>query len=256
MLGAVAGDIIGSVYEGAGLKATDFPLFHPRCRPTDDSVLTLAVAEAIMTERPYGEVIREFARRYPDAGYGGRFYRWFQSGDSAPYNSFGNGSAMRVSPVGFAFDSRERVLEEAEATALPTHNHPEGVKGAKAVALAAYLGRTGAGKAAIRRAVSAEVGYDLSGSPEEIRPGYAFDVTCQGSVPEAIICFLETDSWESAVRTAISLGGDADTQACIAGAIADAFYGGLPGEVEQKVFAILPEDLSEVARRWKERYPR
>ncbi len=251
MIGAIAGDIVGSVYEGAGIKTTDFPLFDPRCRPTDDSVLTIAVAEAIMSERPYGEVIREFARRHPHAGYGGSFRSWFRRDDAGPYGSWGNGSAMRVSPVGFAFDTEEKVIQEAAETAMPTHNHPEGIKGAQAVALAVFLARKGHDKEGIRGAVVEATGYDLSRSVGEIRPTYRFDVSCQGSVPEAIVCFLETDSWEAAVRAAISLGGDADTQACIAGGIADAFYGGVPGPVEEKVMELLPEDLAEAVRRWK-----
>lgn len=255
MMGAIAGDIVGSVYEGAGIKTTDFPLFDPRCRPTDDSVLTIAVADAILSGRPYGEAIREFARRHPHAGYGGSFRSWFRHDDAGPYGSWGNGSAMRVSPVGFAFDTQEKVMQEAAASAMPTHDHPEGIKGAQAVALAVFLARKGHDKAAIRDAVVEATGYDLSRSVGEIRPDYRFDVSCQGSVPEAIVCFLATNSWEAAVRAAISLGGDADTQACIAGGIADAFYGGVPEPVEEKVMAILPEDLAVVVRRWESTGP-
>jgi ADP-ribosylglycohydrolase len=223
MIGAIAGDIIGSVYEGRPIKTKDFPLFHPRCRYTDDSVLTVAVAKAILEDRDYLKAVREIARRYPHAGYGGLFYRWLHSDDPRPYSSWGNGSAMRISPVGFAFDTADVVLREAARSAEITHNHPEGVKGAQAAALAVFLARTTRDKYLIRDRVSAQFGYDLDRKLENIRPCYRFDVSCQGTVPEAIIAFLESDSYEDAVRNAVSLGGDSDTLACITGGIAEAY---------------------------------
>lgn len=170
MIGAIAGDIIGSIYEWDPIKTTDFPLFDPSCHITDDSVLTIAIAAAILSGRPYSETVREFGRNYPSAGYGGMFKRWLYADDPQPYNSWGNGSAMRVSPVGFAFDSEETVLAEAQKSAEITHNHPEGIKGAQATALAIFLARTGHDKAAIRERITAQFGYDLARSVDEIRP--------------------------------------------------------------------------------------
>jgi ADP-ribosylglycohydrolase len=250
MIGAIAGDIIGSVYEFGRIKTKVFPLFDPGCDFTDDSVLTVAVARAILDGRPYGEVVREFGRHYPGAGYGGMFARWLDSDEPCPYNSFGNGSAMRVSPVGFAFACREDVLREAGKSAEFTHNHPEGIKGAQATALAIYLARTGAAKDDIRREIGDGFGYNLDRTLEAIRPGYGFDETCQRTVPEAIIAFLESDSWEDAVRNAVSLGGDSDTLACITGGIAEAFYGGVPKPVEAKVRKVLPADLWATTERF------
>lgn len=208
MIGAFAGDIIGSVYENCPTKHTDFvPLFHERSAPTDDSVLTVATAHALLTDRDYSSAYRAFGRQYPRAGYGGSFIRWLREDDASPYNSWGNGSAMRVSPIGWAFETKEEVLAEAERSAAVTHNHPEGIKGAQATALAVYLGRKGSGKAKIREEIEALFGYDLKRHTEDIRTEYRFDVSCQGSVPEAIICFLEAKSVEDAIRLAISLGG-------------------------------------------------
>lgn len=224
MIGAIAGDIIGSVYENLRTKRKDFRLFTPVSTFTDDTVLTVAVADAILSGTDYGETIKAYARRHPMRGYGPRFLAWMVTPGTKPYNSFGNGSAMRISPVAYAFDSEEDVVREAEQSAACTHSHPEGIKGAQAVALAVFLARKGAGKDEIRQAVSGRFGYDLSRTVDGIRPGYRIDLTCQGSVPEAIIAFLDSESFEDAVRNAVSLGGDADTQACIAGAIAEAHY--------------------------------
>lgn len=229
LLGAIVGDIVGSVYEGKGKKTKSwfFPLIRRRSRCTDDTIMTVAVASSILDDRDYDMNLRDFGRRFPGRGYGGNFGRWLHSDDPAPYNSWGNGSAMRASPVGLAFDSIEATLEEAEASAAPTHNHPEGVKGAQATALAGFLGRTGSSKATIRAEIERRFGYELGASVPGIRPSYAFDVSCQGTVPAAIIAFL--DSWDvgSAIRNAVSLGGDSDTLACIAGGIAHAYYGEL-----------------------------
>ena len=246
MIGAIAGDIIGSVYEGHSIKTKTFPLFHPQCRFTDDTVLTVAIADAIVNRRPYLEAVRAFGRRHPQAGYGGAFIRWLFSAEPTPYNSWGNGAAMRVSPVGFAFTSEEEVLEQARQTAVISHNHPEGIKGAQAAALAVFLARTGHEKEDIRSQITRRFGYGLNRGVDDIRPGYAFDVSCQGSVPEAVIAFLDSTSYEDAIRNALSLGGDSDTQACIAGGIAEAFYGGVPGEIRAAVGAHLTPDLREV----------
>lgn len=254
MIGAIAGDIIGSVYESRPIKTKDFPLFHPACRFTDDSVLTIAVARAILENRDYQSCVHETGRRYPNAGYGGSFIRWLRSDNPAPYHSWGNGSAMRVSPVGFAFDDIGTVIEEAGKSAAISHDHPEGVKGAQAVAAAVYHARTTRDKKTIKKEVAALSGYDLDRPLEKIRPSYGFDVSCQGSVPEAIIAFLASDSYEDAVRNAVSLGGDADTQACIAGGIAEAFYGGVPAHIAGPVKTHLPADLGSVVTRFYERY--
>jgi ADP-ribosylglycohydrolase len=243
LLGAVAGDIIGSVHEYDAWKEYDFPLFGPRSKFTDDSVLTLAIAEAIVSGRSYLDCVREFAPRYPRAGYGGMFRAWMASDNAAPYNSYGNGSAMRVSPVGWAFDSVEEVLREAEASAAITHNHPEGIKGAQATALAVYMARTGADKKSIKGEIEERFGYDLDRTVDGIRPGYKFDVTCMGTVPEAVIAFLDSEDFEDAVRKAVSLGGDADTLAAITGAIAEAFYGAVPREIASEVEIRLPAEL-------------
>ena len=246
MIGAIAGDIIGSVYEGAPIKTKDFPLFHPRCRFTDDSVLTVAVADAILTDCDYGDAVREFGRRHPHAGYGGTFTHWLFSDDPQPYNSWGNGSAMRVSPVGFAFQTEKKVLDEAAKTAAISHNHPEGIKGAQATALAVFLAREGHDKESIRRRIAALFNYDLNRTVDDIRPDYSFDVSCQGTVPEAIIAFLDSTSYEDAVRNAVSLGGDSDTLACITGGIAEAFYGDVPAPIQTRVREIVTSDLLAV----------
>jgi ADP-ribosylglycohydrolase len=248
MIGAIAGDIIGSVYESRPIKRKDFPLFDPRCTFTDDSVLTIAVASAILTKKPYRDAVWEMGRRYPNAGYGGSFIRWLLSENPQPYNSWGNGAAMRVSPVGFAFGSIEDVLEQARLTAVISHNHPEGIKGAQATALAVYLARTGRGKEAVREQIGRRFGYDLERSVDEIRPGYGFRISCQETVPEAIVAFLDSVSYEDAVRNAISLGGDSDTLACITGGIAEAYYGTVPDEIRMKVQRCLPQPLWRIVQ--------
>jgi ADP-ribosylglycohydrolase len=255
MLGAIAGDIIGSVYERSPIKTRGFPLFVPASRFTDDTVLTVAVAQAILTATGYRDNLLELGRRYPHAGYGGSFIGWLLADDPRPYGSWGNGSAMRVSPVGFAFDTVEKVLEEAARSAAVTHDHPEGIKGAQATALAVFLARTGHDKEAIRRDIARRFGYDLERKLDDIRPGYSFDISCQGTVPEAIIAVLESDSWEDAVRNAVSLGGDSDTLACIAGGIAEALYGGIPMDIREETLARMPEDLRTVAEAFERKFP-
>jgi ADP-ribosylglycohydrolase len=228
MIGAIAGDIIGSPHEYIATKTTDFPLFSQSSYFTDDTVLTIATAHAILHRVPFGEAYREFGRRYPRAGYGGHFFQWLVSDDSRPYGSWGNGSAMRVAPVGFASDTVESVLREAERSAAVTHDHLEGIKGAQATALAVFRARTGASKDDIRGEIADRFDYDLDRTVDDIRPDYEFEISCQRSVPESIIAFLDSDSVEGAIRLAISLGGDADTQACIAGAAAAAILWDIP----------------------------
>jgi ADP-ribosylglycohydrolase len=256
MKGAILGDIIGSTYETAPVKRKDIDLFPRRTTFTDDTVLTIAAADAILKGLPYREVLHRYARAYPGRGYGGRFLSWIEEDNPAPYNSFGNGSAMRVSAVGWAFTSEKEVLRQAALSAEPSHNHPEGIKGAQATALSVYLARNGSGRNGIRETIEKKFGYDLSRTLDEIRPGYGFDVTCQGTVPEAIIAFLESDSYEDAVRNAISLGGDSDTLACITGGIAESYYGEIPEDIERKGLSYLDRELLEVVKRFCERYAR
>jgi len=253
MIGAIAGDILGSTFEFHRVKTTDFPLFPEGSRFTDDTVLTVATAFTLMTDGDYAANYRLFGRLYPLAGYGGNFAQWLADGSAGPYNSWGNGSAMRVSPIGWALATEDEVLAEAEKSAAVTHNHPEGVKGAQAVALSIFMARQGADKAAIAAAVTTRFGYDLTRTTVDIRPGYQFEVSCRKSVPESLICFLEADDWLGAVRLAISLGGDADTMACIAGAVAEAFYGGVPDDVVRKVTGILPTHLGEIVSEFNEK---
>jgi ADP-ribosylglycohydrolase len=228
--GAAFGDTAGSIYEFENRK-TDRPeeiqlLDNPLCHFTDDTVLTAAIAEAARTDRDYKKALHKWANRYPNAGYAGMFYRWAMSKyPPQPYNSFGNGSAMRVSAVGWMFDTEEEVLREAKRSAEPTHNHPEGIKGAQSVALAIFLCRKGASKEQVKERIERKFGYDLSRTLADIRPDYTFDVTCQGAVPVAFIAFLESRDFVSAIQNAISVGGDSDTIAAIAGSIAEACYG-------------------------------
>jgi ADP-ribosylglycohydrolase len=252
MIGAIAGDMIGSPYESRPIKRTDFPI--PVARFTDDTVLTVAVAHAILTGESYAASLKRFARRHPHAGYGGTFIKWIWSPEHRPYNSWGNGSAMRVSPVGFAFDTEETVLSEAKQSAEVTHNHPEGIKGAQATALAIFLARQGADKETIRKEIKARFDYDLDRTAARIRPSYRFDVSCQGSVPESIIAFLDSHDYEWAIRNAIALGGDADTMACIAGGIAQAFYRKIPRGIVTAVREKLTEDLLTVIDRFNEKF--
>ena len=253
MMGAIAGDIIGSPYEFSKKVIEDSPLFLFASRFTDDTVMTVAVAECLLENKAYTMPFKWYGRRFPKAGYGGNFARWIVSDDMEPYGSFGNGSAMRVSPVAWAFETLGEVMEEAKQTAIVTHDHSEGIKGAVATAGAIFLARTTKDKAKIKEFIADEIGYNMDRTVAEIRPNYRFDVTCQGSVPEAIIAFLEAESCEQSVRNAISLGGDADTQACIAGGIAEAFFG-LPDEIYLGAWSRLPESLQSVVRRFEERY--
>lgn len=255
MLGAIAGDIIGSVYEWNNIKTKEFPLISPDCFFTDDSVLTIALAEAILTGEPYDRKLRQYYHAYPDRGYGGSFKQWAETPEAEPYNSWGNGAAMRISPAGFIATNIHEVFRLAEQYTAVTHNHPEGIKGAQATAAAIYLARTGRSKAEIAAYVRTTFSYDLSRHVDEIRPDYTFDVSCQGTVPQAIRAFLDSTDYEDAIRTAISLGGDSDTLACITGGIAQAFYGEIPSAVEELVYAVLDEPLAQVVRAFVERFP-
>ncbi len=214
----------------------------------------MAVAEAILTDGDYRARVLDFGRRYPNAGYGGNFARWLVSPEPKPYGSYGNGSAMRVSPVGFAFDTVDDVLREAARSAEFTHNHPEGIKGAQATALAVFLARTARDKELIRKEITARFGYDLALTVDEIRPDYGFNESCQASVPEAIVAFLDSTSYEDAVRNAVSLGGDSDTLACITGGIAEAFYGGVPEPIQEHVRKALTQELWGVTEEFRARF--
>lgn len=254
MLGALVGDIVGSVYEFRNHRSKDFPLFSPGSVFTDDSVLTVALAEAILDGADYAGLMREYGRRYPDAGYGGRFARWLRDPSMGPYGSFGNGAAMRISPAGWAYEGLEETLERAKAFTVPTHDHPEGVKGAQATAGAIWMARKRRSKPEIRAWVEAFAGYDLSRTCDAIRPAYEFDETCQGTVPEALVAFLESSGFEDAIRLAVSLGGDSDTLACIAGSVAEAFYGGVPYPIDAEAMERLDLDLLRVVDRFRARF--
>lgn len=258
MYGAILGDIIGSPYEfDMGDKTKKFPLFSERSAFTDDTVMTIAVAEAFM-DAPEDEVeikkrlvasMQKWGHRYPGAGYGLRFCDWLEADDPQPYNSFGNGSAMRVSSVAWLYNDLDTARRMARLSAEVTHNHPEGIKGAEATASAIFLAHTGSSKAGIKVYIEDQFGYDLSRSCDEIRPGYYHVESCQETVPEAITAFLEGDSFEDVIRTAVSLGGDCDTLTCIAGSIAEGFYG-IPEELKKECHNRLPKQLRDVLLRF------
>jgi ADP-ribosylglycohydrolase len=254
MIGAIAGDIIGSIYENHNIKTTQFPLFSAGCRFTDDSVLTIALADAILNKTDYVVLMRDYYRRYPNAGFGGYFIKWALSDDHTPYNSWGNGAAMRISPVGFAYTSLEDTLKKAEFYTALTHNHPEGIKGGCATAAAIFLARTGHSKTEIKEYIQSAFGYDLNRKVDDIRPNYKYDISCQGTVPEAMLAFHESTDFESAIRLAVSLGGDCDTLTCITGGIAQAFYGKIPTSITQQVFEILDEPLGSITRQFTAAY--
>jgi ADP-ribosylglycohydrolase len=254
MLGAIAGDVIGSVHEFIGTKTTNFPLFDRESRFTDDTVLAVAVADCLLNGLDYVDTFHRYAAEYPHAGYGLRFLGWVRSGAREPYNSWGNGSAMRVPAVAYAFDSMTDVLAEAARSAAVTHSHPEGIRGAQATAAAVFMARTGRSKSDMRESLERMFGYDLSQTLDDIRPTYRFDESCQRTVPPAIISFLESTGFEDAVRKAISLGGDADTLACIAGAVAEAHYGGVPDHIASRTLDTLDDRLRDVVRQFHRRY--
>ena len=246
MLGAIAGDIIGSIYEFANFKEYDFPLFADESFFTDDSVLTVAVADALIHNLDIPKTLKAYALNYPNRGFGGSFYKWMHSDSLDPYNSWGNGSAMRTSAIGFYYNNEADILSAARKFAEVTHNHSEGIKGAQATSFAIFLARQGNSKDEIRNDITNMFEYDLTRTLDEIRPKYVFDESCQGSVPQAITAFLESENFEDAVRKAVSLGGDADTLACITGSIAEAYYGGIPPEIEVEVMKRLPEEFIKI----------
>ena len=266
MYGAILGDIIGCPFEfDRGGKTKDFPLFCRESEFTDDTVLTLAVAEALMQVTPdmtedqiwqhITLMLLHYGRRYPHAGYGIRFSRWLRSRDPQPYGSCGNGSAMRVSSAAWLFDDLTTVRRMARLSAEVTHDHPEGIKGAEATACAIFLARTGSSKEDIRDFTETIFDYDLSRSCDQIRPGYHHVETCQETVPEAITAFLEGESFEDVIRTAVSLGGDCDTLTCIAGSIAEGFYG-VPEALRREARSRLTPDLLEILERFDRRLAR
>ena len=276
MLGAIIGDIVGSIYELRNIKTKNFLLFRDDCFFTDDTVMTIATADALMNGGENDDFIdayKKWGRLYPNAGYGGRFIKWIRSDDRRPYNSWGNGSAMRVSPCAWLLDCgsyartgfwSSDVWEQVFSSAAVTHNHPEGVKGALATAEAIFLSRFYAQgcafkncepwsleelKAEIKKSIESQYGYDLSQALDQIRPTYRFDVSCPGTVPQAIIAFLESCGFEDAIRNAISLGGDSDTLAAITGGIAEAAYG-IPTDIAERALSYLDAPLREVCSRW------
>jgi ADP-ribosylglycohydrolase len=254
MLGSIVGDIVGSIYEFNNHRSKDFPFFGSRCTFTDDSVLTVALADVILKNGDFAAAMRRYGRLYPNAGYGGMFRRWLADASMGPYNSFGNGAAMRIAPAGWAFATLEETLTRAREFTAVTHDHAEGIKGAEATAGAIWMARHGKSKAEIRAWVEKQAGYDLSRTCDEIRPAYEFNETCQRTVPEAITAFLESTDFEDAIRLAISLGGDSDTLACITGGVAEAFYGGVPKEIEREALARLDAPLRDVTELFRARY--
>ena len=267
MLGAIIGDTVGSVYEFHNIKTTDFPLFSPQCDYTDDSIMTIAVADWLLTDPQHGTDTLEasfldFAKKYPCpmGGYGGGFHRWlfhpealgdygshdFNPGTRHPYNSFGNGAAMRCSANGWMFDTLEETERVAGLSASITHNHPEGIKGAQSTAAAIFMAHNGNSKEEIRDYISTKYGYNLNRTCDEIRPVYDWDGSCQGTVPEAMVAFFDSTDFESAIRLAVSLGGDSDTLACITGGIAEAFYKDIPDDIALKIWGLIPKDFKDI----------
>lgn len=259
--GAICGDIIGSSYEFNPTKDLNFKLFDPDfnfSRYTDDTVCSIAIADALVTGKTFESSLLKWCRLYHHAGYGGNFRRWFRSATPTPYNSWGNGSAMRVSAVGAYSRSLNEVMCQASHSAEVSHNHPEGIKGAQATATAIYFALRGMDKNEIKSVIEKGFGYNLSRDYYEIRASYSFDVSCQGSVPESIIAFLVSTDYESAIRHAVALGGDADTMGAIAGGIAAAYYKEIPRHILEECLRRVPEDMREVIRnfnmRLNERY--
>ena len=257
MLGAVIGDIAGSRFEFQNRKSKNFELFAPGCRPTDDSIMTLAVAAALLEAGEDAEALEACAvewmqtlgRSYPDSGFGGMFQRWLYSEHPRPYGSYGNGAAMRISPVGFFARGEDEVKRLSRAVTAVTHSHPEGLKGAEATAMAVYLARAGADMDAIRTRIARDY-YQIDFTLDEIRPHYGFDVSCQGSVPQALEAFFESTSFEDAIRNAVSIGGDSDTIAAIAGGVAEAYYG-VPDSLAAAAEGFLDAPLREIIGRWQ-----
>lgn len=252
LIGAICGDIVGSWYEFCSTKRIDFELFTDQSRFTDDTVCSIAIADALMNGNDFVSKLKYWCRKYPKAGYGGNFNWWFRQDAPQPYNSWGNGSAMRVSAVGAFAKSTDETLVLAEQYAAVSHNHPEGVKGAQATALAINLALKGCSKEEIKSKIETLFDYDLNRKYADIQPRYTFDVSCQGSVPEAIIAFLESSDYESAIRMAVAYGGDADTQAAIAGGIAAAYYGVIPDYILKECLSRLPLDIKEIISKFNQ----
>lgn len=255
MLGAITGDIIGSVYEFVDLKPEmDFPLFVNDSEFTDDTVLTVALADSILSNLNYNIKLSEYYHLYPHCSYGSRFHLWAARKEQQPYNSWGNGSAMRVSPVGWAYNDLETVLLKAKESAEVTHNHPEGIKGAQATAASIFLARTGASKFQINEYIQENFNYDLNFDLEELRKHYRFNESCQQTVPQAIYTFLVSDSFEDSIRKAIYIGGDSDTLACINGSIAEAFYGGVAEEIKIEVYKRMDNWITKITNNFIEKF--
>ena len=255
MLGAIVGDILGSPFEHANIKSTTFRLFDRGAQCTDDSVLTVATADVLLNNLDYATAYQDYFHRFPRAGYGGQFVVWANRRESRPYNSWGNGSAMRVSPVGWARDTLADVLEEAERSAAVTHDHPDGIRGAQAAAACVFLARTGSTRDQIRAFVTDGCGYPLDRTIDQIRPVYTFDASCNGTVPVAVQAFLESTDFEHAIRLAVSVGGDSDTIAAITGAIAHAFYRQIPKHLLDPAMEIyLSPDLADITRAFCTRF--
>ena len=263
LLGAIAGDTIGSIYEFNPTKNYNFPLIDERMEYTDDSIMTIAVADWLLQPTdagyPTNRLIFSMRKwgneyRYPMGGYGGTFTTWLYSEDMEPYNSWGNGSAMRVSAVGFAFDTIEQTLHAAKVSAEVTHNHPEGIKGAQATAAAIFLARIGSSKEEIREYITKTFGYDLSKTCDDIREAYRFEASCQETVPQSLIAFFDSKDYEDAIRLTVSLGGDADTMGAITGAVAIAYYKEMPDEIYDFTMSKLPEDLKAIVMEFEKKY--
>jgi len=255
MLGTIAGDIIGSVYEFTNVKPDmDFPFFVKDSEFTDDTVLSVALADSILNDIPYEKKLRQYYLGYPNAGYGGMFHKWARSKNPKPYNSWGNGSAMRVSPVGWAYDDLETVLQKAKENAEVTHNHPEGIKGAQATASAIFLARTKHSKKEIKEFVEKNFSYNLDLDLEELRKNYKFNESCQDTVPQAIFTLLISENFDDSIRKAIFIGGDSDTLACINGSIAEAFYGGVPKNIADEVYKRMDSRITIITNDFREKY--
>ena len=254
IIGAIAGDIIGSIYEFNNTKDINFELFPARSKFTDDTVLSIAIADCIINDKNFAETVWDYGRKYRGRGYGGKFKHWLKNENPQPYGSYGNGSAMRVSAIGFAYENIETVLEKAKETAEITHNHKEGIKGAQAIASAIFLAKNSKTKQEIRKFITEKFEYNLDFTIDSIRPFYKFDVTCQGSVPQAINAFLESNDYENAIRLAISIGGDSDTIACMTGGIASAFYKEIPDKILKFAENKLPNEFIEILNEFDKRY--
>ena len=255
MLGAIAGDIIGSVYEFTSVKPDmDFPLFVKDSEFTDDTVLTVALADSILSNIDYNDKLAEYYHLYPHCSYGSRFHLWAARKEQKPYNSWGNGSAMRVSPFGWAYNDLETVLQKAKESAEVTHNHPEGIKGAQATAASIFLALTKHSKDEIKEFVEKNFEYNLDLDLEDLRKNYRFNESCQETVPEAIYTFLISENFEDSIRKAIYIGGDSDTLACINGSIAEAFYGGVPEEIKSEVYKRMDNRITIITNDFREKF--